>query len=130
MPHGTDVRPPAQLVYPPTQGGPNSLRRSVRGARRGSSAAELLSAVRENRASLVTDPSRKLRSFRVAMTRPVGTKRGRGSFIDSALDGIAKFYADAVGNLCVWSGAPSKLRDRLPIPEDLDANVQPALESN
>jgi hypothetical protein len=98
---------------------------------RGSSAAELLSSVREDPSSLVTDPTRELRSFRVAMTRPVGSKRGRGrgSFIDSVLDGIDAFYADALGNLRAWSAAPPKLRDRQPISEDLDATVQPALQS-
>lgn len=98
---------------------------------RGSSAAELLSVVRENPASLITDPSRELRSFRVAMTRPVGTKRGRGrgSFIDSVLDGIDIFYAEVLGNLRAWSATPPKLRDRQPLPEDLDETVQPALQS-
>src|SRR3954470_7310392 len=53
---------------------PESLRVEAFAAHgRGSSAAELLSAVRENPSSLVTDPSRELRSFRVAMTKPVGT---------------------------------------------------------
>jgi hypothetical protein len=98
---------------------------------RGSSAAELLSAIRENPASLITDPSRELRSFRVAMTRPVGTKRGRGrgSFIDSVLDGIDNFYAEVLGNLRAWSATPPKLRDRQPVPEDLDETVPPALQS-
>jgi hypothetical protein len=98
---------------------------------RGSSAAELLSTLRENPASLITDPSRELRSFRIAMTGPIGSKRGRGrgSFIDSILDGIDNFYAEVVGNLRAWSAAPPQLRDRQPVPEDLDESVRAALQS-
>ncbi|HEY3528844.1 MAG TPA: hypothetical protein VGK78_06815 [Nocardioides sp.] len=98
---------------------------------RGSSAAELLSVVRENPASLIVDPSRELRSFRVAMTRPMGTKRGRGrgSFIDSVMDGIDLFYKEVLGNLRAWSAAPPRLRDRQPTPEDLDQYVASGLRS-
>lgn len=54
---------------------------------RGSSAAELLSAIPENPASLVTDPTREIRTFRVAAACGLGTKRGRGRgcFIDPAM---------------------------------------------
>jgi hypothetical protein len=98
---------------------------------RGSSAAELLRVVREDPTSLITDPAREIRSFRVAMTRSAGSKRGRGrgSFIDSVLDGIDDFYSDVLGNLRAWSAAPPKLRERQPAPEDLDATVPPALQS-
>src|SRR3954462_11653793 len=62
---------------------------------RGSSAAELLGAVRENPAVLVVDPAKEIRSFRLALTATMGTKRGRGrgSFIDSVLSGTDTFYA-------------------------------------
>jgi hypothetical protein len=98
---------------------------------RGTSAAELLSDVRENPSSLVVDPSRELRAFRVAMTGPMGTKRGRGrgSFIDSVLDGIDAFYGVVLGNLRAWSATPPKLRDRHPAPEDMDESVAPPLRS-
>lgn len=79
---------------------------------RGPGSAELLRDVRENPAILVTDPSRELRMFRVALTSPMGTKRGRGrgAFIDSVLDGIATFYMEVTQNLKVWSAAPPRLR--------------------
>ncbi|WP_240977173.1 hypothetical protein [Knoellia koreensis] len=83
---------------------------------RGSSAAELLRTVRENPAALVTDPSREIRSFRVATSAPLGTKRGRGrgTFIDSVLASVDSFYADVLGDLKAWSAAPPKLRPTSP----------------
>ena len=46
---------------------------------RGPGTAELLSLVREDPACLVADPSKDLRSFRVALSVPMGSKRGTGS---------------------------------------------------
>jgi hypothetical protein len=46
---------------------------------RGASTAELLHAVRENPACLIADPSKELRTFRVAASMSLGTKRGRGA---------------------------------------------------
>lgn len=79
---------------------------------RGSSAAELLSKVREDPSSLVTDPTRDIRTFRVATASNLGTKRGRGrgTFIDSVLAGVDSFYADVLQDLKAWSAAPPKLR--------------------
>jgi hypothetical protein len=79
---------------------------------RGSSAAELLSKVREDPSSLVTDPTRDIRTFRIAAASSLGTKRGRGrgSFIDSVLVGVDSFYADVLQDLKAWSAAPPKLR--------------------
>jgi hypothetical protein len=52
---------------------------------RGASSAELLRTVRDNPALLIVDPAKELRTFRIALDRPLGAKRGRGraSFIDS-----------------------------------------------
>ena len=57
---------------------------------RGSSAAELLSTVRENPASLEMDPTKDIRTFRVASTGSLGSRRGRGrgAFIDSVLSSV------------------------------------------
>ncbi|UUZ61496.1 hypothetical protein [Nocardioides sp. B-3] len=68
---------------------------------RGSQAAELLSTVRENPSSLVLDPAKELRTFRLAVSGNPGTKRGRGraSFIDSVLSSVDGFYVDVLGNL-------------------------------
>jgi len=79
---------------------------------RGSSAAELLKVVRENPAALLTEPGKELRSFRVAVSTPLGSKRGRGrgSFIDSVLDAVDAFYSDVMQNLRAWSASPPRLR--------------------
>src|SRR6185503_19295075 len=55
---------------------------------RGASTSELLAAVRANPAVLLIDPARELRSFRIAITAPAGTKQGqgRGSFVGSVLE--------------------------------------------
>ncbi|WP_210503915.1 hypothetical protein [Nocardioides xinjiangensis] len=98
---------------------------------RGSQAAELLSKVRENPGSLVLDPTKDLRSFRLATTSTLGTKRGRGrgSFIDSVLTAVDGFYAEVLGTLRAWSAAPPKLRATTVAPPELDDSVPRALTS-
>jgi hypothetical protein len=98
---------------------------------RGSQAAELLSTVRENPASLVLDPAKELRTFRLATTSTLGTKRGRGrgSFIDSVLTAVDDFYAGVLGTLRAWSAAPPKLRPSTVTPPELDDSVPAALAS-
>lgn len=98
---------------------------------RSSAAAELLSTVRENPTSLVLDPSRELRTFRVASTNNLGTKRGRGrgSFIDSVLNAVDAFYADVLGSLRAWSATPPKLRPPHVEPPQLDETVDRDLAS-
>lgn len=100
---------------------PESLRVEAFAAHsRGPGTAELLRDVRENPGALVADPARELRMFRVALTSPMGTKRGRGrgSFIDSVLDAIDSFYAEVMQNLKAWSAAPPRMRS------DAEAAVQ------
>lgn len=86
---------------------------------RGPGAAELLREVRENPGLLVLDPTKDLRSFRVAQAVPMGTKRGRGrgAFIDSVLDAVDGFYEDTVQNIKAWSAAPPKMRNEVEAPE-------------
>ncbi len=87
---------------------------------RGDGAAELLSTVREDPSLLVQDPKRELRSFRVAISEPMGAKRGRGkgAFIDSMLDLVDDFYGDVVQYLKAWSAAPPRMRDNDVVPSD------------
>ncbi len=54
---------------------------------RGGSAASLLKEVREDSSILVQDPKKDLRSFRLALTSPLGTKRGRGR--GAAIDSVS-----------------------------------------
>ncbi len=83
---------------------------------RGAGAAELLRDVRENPLLLVSDPTKELRSFRVAVSKPLGSKRGRGrgSFIDSVTDAINAFYGEVVQNLKAWRAAPPQMRSLSP----------------
>lgn len=95
---------------------------------RGAGAAELLGTVRENPVALITDPKKELRAFRIAMSVPMGAKRGRGrgAFIDSVLDLVDAFYGDVVQHLKAWSAAPPRMRESEPEPEPVQP---PALAS-
>lgn len=85
---------------------------------RGPGAAELLQVVREDPAVLIQDPTREIRSFTVALTIPIGSKRGRGrgAFIDSVIAAIDGFYETVVQHLKAWSAAPPKLRTEVEPP--------------
>jgi hypothetical protein len=98
---------------------------------RGSSAAELLGTVRENPSALVVDTAREIRSFRLALTAGIGTKRGRGrgSFIDSVLAASDTFYADVLQYLKAWSATPPKLRQPGPTPPDAELTRPHSLSS-
>lgn len=80
---------------------------------RGACAAELLRNVRTEPTRLIADPKKDLRSFRVALSSKLGTKRGgdRGSFIKSVLDAVDRFYAEVLQELKAWAPAPPRLRD-------------------
>jgi len=98
---------------------------------RGASAAELLGGVRENPKLLVTNPTREIRSFRVALSVPMGSKRGRGrgAFIDSVLDAIDDFYSETVQHLKAWAPNPPKLRETEAPPEEPAVLMSTALSS-
>lgn len=111
---------------------PESVRIEAHAAHaRGAGASELLHAVRENPSLLIADPTKELRAFQVAMTRSIGTKRGRGrgSFIDSVLEAIDSFYADVLQHLKAWSAAPPKLRPEADAIATEQDNVPVALVS-
>lgn len=97
---------------------------------RGAGAAELLRDVRESPLLLVSDPSKELRSFRVAVSKPLGTKRGRGrgSFIDSVNDAVNAFYGEVVQNLKAWRPAPPQMRTLPPteVPEGRLSSTAPS----
>jgi hypothetical protein len=80
---------------------------------RGSTAVDLLRNVRDNPGLLIADTRKDLRAFRLALSVPAGTKRGRGrgSFIDSVLDAIDGFYGETMQNLKAWSAPPPRLRE-------------------
>ena len=80
---------------------------------RGPGTAELLSVVREDPMVLVADPNKELKTFRVALTAPLGQKRGRGrgAFIDSVNDAVNGFYGDIVQHLKAWRAVPPPMRN-------------------
>jgi len=86
---------------------------------RGAGTAELLKDIRENPAILIADPTKELRTFRVAVSTPMGAKRGRGrgSFIDSVGDAVNSFYSEVLQNLKPWTAAPPKMRELPIVPE-------------
>ncbi|WBC14421.1 stress response protein [Micromonospora sp. WMMA1998] len=79
---------------------------------RGGGATDLLRQIRAEPTTLIIDPSRELRAFRIAQSTAAGTKRGsgRGAFIDSVLHAIDDFYEQIIQNLKPWMPAPPRLR--------------------
>jgi hypothetical protein len=98
---------------------------------RGASSADLLRNIRENPSVLVTDATKELRTFRVALDRPLGAKRGRGrgSFIDSVLDAVDAFYGEVMQHVKAWTATPPKVRDAGDVPPVPPALVSTALSS-
>ena len=98
---------------------------------RGAGTAELLRAVREQPNLLIEDPKKELRSFRVALGSPLGSKRGRGrgSFIDSIENAISTFYGDVVQDLRAWTATPPRLREAPAQPEERPSLTSTALSS-
>jgi hypothetical protein len=98
---------------------------------RGPGTAELLKNVREQPALLVEDPRKELRSFRVALTMPLGTKRGRGrgAFIDSVETAINTFYGEVMQDLRAWTATPPRLRETPEQPEERPSLTSTALSS-
>jgi hypothetical protein len=91
---------------------PDSTRVEAFAARSRVATAELLRDLRDNPAKLVGDPTKELRSFTVARTFPMGSKRGggRGGFIDSVLNAVETTYEEVGQVLKPWSAAPPRLR--------------------
>jgi hypothetical protein len=75
--------------------------------------SQQLSAVHERpeRVLLESDPKREPRAFRVALSREMGTKRGRipGSFIHETRAQALGFYREVVQQLRPWAAGPPKL---------------------
>jgi hypothetical protein len=82
------------------------------------STASALSAARENPQALLlpNDPKRPPRAFRLALPRPMGTKRGKGerSFVLETRKQAIDFYRELVQNLRPWRASAPKLPDEPP----------------
>jgi hypothetical protein len=59
------------------------------------------------------DPTKKVRAFVIAATRPMGLKRGKGqgSFVRETRRQVLDFYADVVQDLKGWQAPPPQLRE-------------------
>ncbi len=104
------------------------LRIDVRFANTRETASTMLADVVENPELLLspTDPKRDPRTFRIALTRQMGSKRGKeaGSFARETRQQAIDFYRDVVQDLREWQAPAPKL----PIPktEEELLEVQPA----
>ncbi len=101
---------------------------------RGGGATDLLRQIRAEPTTLISDPSRELRAFRIAQSTTAGTKRGsgRGAFIDSVLHAIDDFYEQIIQNLKPWMPAPPRLRtseDVIPVQPVASSLVSTAISS-
>ncbi|QTV80717.1 hypothetical protein KAE78_13065 [Microbacterium sp. NIBRBAC000506063] len=87
---------------------------------RGASAAELLRDAREDPSTLVQDREREIKSFRVALTVPMGIKRGRGAgtYVDSVIETVDVFYTEVVQRLKEWQPRLPELREPRPLQSD------------
>jgi hypothetical protein len=80
---------------------------------RGASTSELLKQVRSDPKVLIADDKREIKSFRIALSTPMGTKRGigRGGFVQSVTDLVDEFYPTVVKTLKPWAAKAPALRD-------------------
>src|SRR5215211_5987644 len=89
----------------------------------------VLSDLRQNSQALLTaDPKRPPRAFRLALSAPLGTKRGKGekSFVRETRQQTVAFYRDLVQDLRPWRAAPPKLPDEpAEVPETATAEPPP-----
>lgn len=62
---------------------------------------------------LIEDPAHELRSFTVSLSCNAGPARGqgRGSFVESVLTAVDKFYTEVVQHIKPWAPAPPRIRE-------------------
>jgi hypothetical protein len=94
---------------------PDDLRVDVSYPNTRQTTSELLGTVRENPELLLhpQDPARLPRSFRLALARQMGQKRGKeeGSFVRETRVQTFDFYRDLVQNLKTWQARAPRLRE-------------------
>ena len=75
----------------------------------------LVSEARDDVSKLfsVTDPRRDIRSFEIALTRPLGLKngKGKGSLVADTTQQVLDFYGDVVQNLAPWHARALRLSE-------------------
>lgn len=92
---------------------PDTLRIDARFASTKDSASMLLRDVRDKpeRLLLASDPHREPRSFRLALSKDLGTKRGKGagSFVGDTKQQALDFYRGIVQHVRPWTPRPPRL---------------------
>ena len=90
-------------------------------------ASQMIEDARKDPESLLLpdDPKRQPQRFRVALSKDMGRKggKGRGSFVSDTMEQVLAFYGDVVQDLREWTPTPPKLT-----PQDREA-VRAAEES-
>jgi hypothetical protein len=102
--------------------GPDDLRVDVSFANIRETTSVLLKDARQYPQQLLSasDPKREPRGFTLALSRKMGTKRGKGerSFVAETRKQAVDFYRSLVQNLRAWQPSPPKLPDE-PAPEQV-----------
>lgn len=112
-----DRRPSAALNWMLRQlkVAPDDLRLSVRFAKTRETTALLLDEAREHPKALLSqvDPKREPHEIELALSRPMGRKRGRGtgSFVTDTMQQAIDFYREIVQDLRAWRPQAPKLSD-------------------
>jgi hypothetical protein len=108
---------------------PPELRVDASFANSSEATSALIGELREEPDKLLStaDPKREVRSFRIALVRKMGTKRGReeGSFVRETRRQAIGFYRDIVQGLRAWQPPAPKLPPEQPKPLALVAAPDP-----
>lgn len=110
---------------------PDSLRIDAAFERTQFGDSELLGVVRDDSKTLLGGTDRPPRSFTVAQTHKVGTKRrtGSGSFVSDVENLVEEFYREVVQGLKVWTPPAPKLAAEKPEPAEQPAASQAETEA-
>jgi hypothetical protein len=95
--------------------------------------ARTLAEARDDPRSLIEGPGHELRAFTLALSSNAGPARGQGhgSFVNSVLTAVEKFYTDVVMHLKTWAPAPPKVRDDdAAAPDPLEGDNLAALQAD
>jgi hypothetical protein len=106
---------------------PPDLRVEASFANTSETAVALLNEAIENPRLLLSavDPQRQPRSFRLGLTRRMGTKRGKGerSFVRDTRQQVSDFYRELVQDLRAWQAPAPKLPEE---PAEVPSTPEPA----
>lgn len=113
---------------------PPDLRIAARFAYSSETTACLLDQLREDPTALLSpnDPKREPRLFELALSRPMGKKRGRGggSFVEDTRRQALSFYREIVQDLKPWRPPAPKLPEEPLEGEAIEAEDSPAASSS